>query len=242
MEKEIIKVENVTMTYKMTDKNIMSLKEWMLSLVKKQVKYNEFSPLKNVSFSINKGDVLGVIGINGAGKSTLLKLISGIMKPTEGSIYVGGNIVPMLELGAGFDYDLTGKENIYLNGAILGYSKQFLEEHYESIVDFSELGDFINMPLRTYSSGMQMRLAFSIASVVEPDILICDEILSVGDNHFRKKSFKRMREMMGGGTTVILVSHDISQIKKMCNKVLWLENQKIKLFGESQEVCDNYLI
>lgn len=240
MEHEIIKVSNVTMTYKMTDTNIMSFKEWILSLIKKKVQYNKFSPLENVSFSINKGDVLGVIGRNGAGKSTLLKLISGIMKPTEGSIYVGGNIVPMLELGAGFDYDLTGKENIYLNGSILGYRKQFLDSNYEGIIEFSELGEFINMPLRTYSSGMVMRLAFSIAAIVEPDILICDEILSVGDDHFREKSFNRMKEMMSGGTTVIIVSHDISQIKKICNKVLWLDEHRMRMYDDAQAVCDEY--
>ena len=230
----------MTMTYKMTDTNILSFKELILSMIKKKVRYNEFSPLEDVSFTINQGDVLGVIGRNGAGKSTLLKLISGIMKPSKGNIYVGGSIVPMLELGAGFDYDLTGRENIYLNGSILGYSKAFLQSHYNEIVDFSELGDFINMPLRTYSSGMQMRLAFSIAAVVEPDILICDEILSVGDDHFREKSFNRMKEMMGGGTTVILVSHDIAQIETMCNKVLWLDNHIVKMFGKADEVCSKY--
>ena len=171
-------------------------------MLKRQVEYKDFWALKNVSFDVKRGEVIGLIGRNGAGKSTILKIISGILKPTEGSVYRGGGIVPMLELGSGFDYDLTGKENIYLNGAVLGYSKEFLESRYNDILEFSELGEFINTPIRNYSSGMLMRLAFSIATVVNPEILIVDEILSVGDENFQKKSHARMMELMAGGTTV----------------------------------------
>ena len=186
--------------------------------------------------------MLGIIGRNGAGKSTVLKVISGILKPTEGSVSVRGNIVPMLELGSGFDFDLTGRENVYLNGAILGYSQRFLDEKYDEIVDFSELGEFIGMPIRNYSSGMMMRLAFSIATVVNPEILIVDEILAVGDEAFQRKSRKRMLELMSGGTTVLFVSHDLEQIRQMCDRVLWLDHGQVKMIGETKEVCDAYQI
>jgi len=209
-------------------------------LVKGKIKYEEFWALKNVSFEIKKGEVLGIIGHNGAGKSTLLKVISGILKPTEGYVHVGGTVVPMLELGSGFDYDLTGRENIFLNGAILGYSEQFLKEKYDEIVEFSELGRFIEVPLRNYSSGMVMRLAFSIATVVNPDILIVDEILAVGDAEFQEKSKKRMMELMGGGTTVLFVSHSLEQIREMCDRALWLEHGKVIMFGDTPDVCDAY--
>ena len=188
------------------------------------------------------GEVLGIIGRNGAGKSTILKVISGILKPTEGSVSVRGNIVPMLELGSGFDFDLTGRENIYLNGSILGYSSHFLDEKYDEIVSFSELGEFIEMPIRNYSSGMMMRLAFSIATVVNPEILIVDEILAVGDEAFQRKSRQRMLELMGGGTTVLFVSHSLDQIREMCDRVLWLDHGQIKMLGETKEVCDAYQI
>ena len=188
------------------------------------------------------GEVLGIIGRNGAGKSTILKVISGILKPTEGSVSVRGNIVPMLELGSGFDFDLTGRENIYLNGSILGYSRHFLDEKYDEIVSFSELGEFIEMPIRNYSSGMMMRLAFSIATVVNPEILIVDEILAVGDEAFQRKSRQRMLELMGGGTTVLFVSHSLDQIREMCDRVLWLDHGQIKMLGETKEVCDAYQI
>lgn len=198
--------------------------------------------LKNVSFTVRPGEVLGIIGRNGAGKSTILKVISGILKPTEGSVSVRGNIVPMLELGSGFDFDLTGRENIYLNGSILGYSRHFLDEKYDEIVSFSELGEFIEMPIRNYSSGMMMRLAFSIATVVNPEILIVDEILAVGDEAFQRKSRQRMLELMGGGTTVLFVSHSLDQIREMCDRVLWLDHGQIKMLGETKEVCDAYQI
>lgn len=238
----MIEVKDVSMCFRMSRDRVQSLKEYLVKLAKGELKYKEFWALKNVSFSVRPGEVLGIIGRNGAGKSTILKIISGILKPTEGSVSVRGNIVPMLELGSGFDYDLTGRENIYLNGAILGYSKKFLDERYEEIVRFSELGEFIEMPIRNYSSGMMMRLAFSVATVVNPEILIVDEILAVGDEAFQRKSRQRMLELMGGGTTVLFVSHNLDQIRQMCDRVVWLDHGQVKMIGETKEVCDAYQI
>lgn len=217
-----------------------SLKEFCVRWLKRDLKSEDFWALTDVSFDVEKGDVIGIIGHNGAGKSTLLKVISGIMKPTKGMIEAHGNIVPMLELGSGFDMELSGRENIYLNGAILGYSEEFLNEKYDEIVAFSELGNFIEAPLRTYSSGMLARLAFSVACIVEPEILIVDEILSVGDADFQEKSRARMMELMTGGTTVFFVSHSLKQIREMCNKVVWLEHGKIQAVGKTGEICDKY--
>lgn len=236
----MIKAEHVSVKYLMTYDRIKSMKEYLVQLVKGKIQYEEFWALRDVSFEVKKGEVLGIIGHNGAGKSTLLKVISGILKPTEGSVQINGTIVPMLELGSGFDFDLTGRENVFLNGAILGYSEQFLKEKYEEIVAFSELGQFIDVPLRNYSSGMVMRLAFSIATVVNPDVLIVDEILAVGDADFQEKSKKRMLELMGGGTTVLFVSHSLPQIREMCNNAIWLEHGQMKLCGDVQKVCDAY--
>ena len=236
----IIQADNLSLCYRMTRDRVMSMKEYLVQMLKGKIRYDEFWALRHVSFEVNKGEVLGIIGHNGAGKSTLLKVISGILKPTEGSVRVNGTIVPMLELGSGFDYDLTGRENIFLNGAILGYSEEFLKSKYEEIVAFSELGQFIDIPLRNYSSGMVMRLAFSVATVVTPDILIVDEILSVGDAQFQKKSKKRMLELMSGGTTVLFVSHSLEQIREMCDKVLWLDHGEMRMFGLVQEVCNEY--
>ena len=212
----MIKAENISMRYLMNTDRIQSMKEYVVKFLKREIKYKEFWALKDVSFDVRKGEVLGIIGHNGAGKSTLLKVISGILKPTEGTLQVNGTIVPMLELGSGFDFELSGRENIFLNGAILGYSEKFLQDKYDEIVAFSELGEFIEAPLRSYSSGMVMRLAFSIATVVNPDILIVDEILAVGDAAFQEKSKKRMLELMGGGTTVLFVSHSLAQIRERC--------------------------
>lgn len=236
----IIQGNGITMRFKMAFDRVQTIKEYMVQLLHGKIKYEEFSALTDVSFSIKKGEVIGIIGHNGAGKSTLLKIISGILKPTEGSIEVHGNIVPMLELGSGFDYDLTGRENIFLNGAILGCSEDFLKEKYDEIVAFSELGKFIEIPIRNYSSGMLMRLAFSIATVVNPDILIVDEILAVGDANFQAKSKARMMELMGGGTTVLFVSHSIEQIREMCDRVIWLDHGRVKMIGDANEVCNRY--
>ena len=238
----MIEVKNVSMSFRLSQDRIQSIKEYLVTLAKGKLKYKEFWALKNVSFTVRPGEVLGIIGRNGAGKSTILKVISGILKPTEGYVSVRGNIVPMLELGSGFDFDLTGRENIYLNGSILGYSSHFLDEKYDEIVSFSELGEFIEMPIRNYSSGMMMRLAFSIATVVNPEILIVDEILAVGDEAFQRKSRQRMLELMGGGTTVLFVSHSLDQIREMCDRVLWLDHGQIKMLGETKEVCDAYQI
>lgn len=236
----MIKAEHVSVKYLMTYDRIKSMKEYLVQLVKGKIQYEEFWALRDISFEVKKGEVLGIIGHNGAGKSTLLKVISGILKPTTGSVQVNGTIVPMLELGSGFDFDLTGRENVFLNGAILGYSEQFLKEKYEEIVAFSELGHFIDVPLRNYSSGMVMRLAFSIATVVNPDVLIVDEILAVGDADFQEKSKRRMLELMGGGTTVLFVSHSLAQIREMCNRAIWLEHGQTVMSGGVAEVCDAY--
>lgn len=236
----IVTVDHVSLKFKLEQNRSGSLKEFFVRWLKRDLKSEEFWALTDVSFEVEKGDVIGIIGHNGAGKSTLLKVISGIMKPTEGTVAAHGNVVPMLELGSGFDFELTGRENIYLNGAILGYSEEFLSSRYQEIVDFSELGDFIESPLRTYSSGMLARLAFSVACIVEPEILIVDEILSVGDADFQEKSRARMMELMAGGTTVFFVSHSLQQIREMCNKVLWLEHGVVREFGGAEIICDRY--
>lgn len=240
MSKTVIEVSDVTMRFRMNSDKIMSLKEFVTTALRGKLEYQEFTALDQVSFKVKKGETLGLIGRNGAGKSTMLKIISGILKPTSGSVVCHGNVVPMLELGSGFDMDLTGRENIFLNGAILGYSEEFLLEKYDEIVEFSELGDFIGTPIRNYSSGMLARLAFSIATVVKPEILIVDEILSVGDAAFQEKSRRRMMELMGGGTTVLFVSHSIEQIREMCRRVVWLEQGRVRMAGEAGEVCDVY--
>ena len=238
--KTMIEVQNVTMRFHMNSDRILSLKEFVTTALRGKLKYDTFTALEQVSFQVKRGETLGLIGRNGAGKSTMLKIISGILKPTEGEVHCYGNVVPMLELGSGFDFDLTGRENIFLNGAILGYSREFLESRYEEILAFSELGEFIHSPIRNYSSGMLARLAFSIATVVRPEILIVDEILSVGDADFQAKSRRRMTELMSGGATVLFVSHDLSQIREMCNRVMWLEHGRVKLCGETDEVCSAY--
>ena len=240
MNEPMVEVENVTMRFHMNSDRILSLKEFVTTALRGKLEYEDFTALENISFTVNKGETLGLVGRNGAGKSTMLKVISGILKPTKVSVATHGTVVPMLELGSGFDFDLTGKENIFLNGAILGYSEEFLKEKYEEIVAFSELGDFIHSPIRNYSSGMLARLAFSVATMVHPDILIVDEILSVGDAQFQEKSKARMLELMGGGTTVLFVSHSLDQIREMCNRVLWLEHGQLKMYGETNEVCDAY--
>lgn len=240
MSKIMIEVNDVTMRFRMNSDKIMSLKEFVTTALRGKLKYQEFTALDHVSFSVKRGETLGLIGRNGAGKSTMLKVISGILKPTEGSVVCQGNVVPMLELGSGFDMDLTGRENIFLNGAILGYSEEFLNAKYDEIVEFSELRQFIEAPIRNYSSGMLARLAFSIATVVQPEILIVDEILSVGDAQFQEKSKKRMLELMGGGTTVLFVSHSIEQIREMCNRVVWLERGLVKTAGKADEICKQY--
>ena len=237
---EIIRVDHASMNFRMNVNRTTSLKEWVISKLKHQLRYQDFYALNDVSFSVERGEVLGIIGVNGSGKSTLLKVISGIYKPTAGSVVTAGRVAPMLELGSGFDYELSGRENIFLNGAIMGYSEELLKSRYQEIVDFSELGDFIYQPIKTYSSGMTMRLAFSVATLVEPEILIVDEILAVGDERFQRKSYDRMLSLMQGGTTVLMVSHNLDTIRNMCSRVLWLHHGQIREIGPTQEVCDAY--
>lgn len=240
MEDVMLSIEKVTMKFRMRNDRIESLKETLIAAFSGKLRYEEFTVFEDISFEVKRGEVVGIIGRNGAGKSTLLKIISGVLKPTKGKVVANGTIVPMLELGAGFDPELTGRENIYLNGAILGYNESFLNKKYDEIIEFSELGDFINMPIRNYSSGMMMRLAFSIATVVCPEILIVDEILAVGDEGFQNKSKARMQELMSGGTTVLFVSHSLDQIEEMCDRVVWLDQHKVRMVGETKEVCQAY--
>ena len=236
----IITVDNVSMHFRMDKNHTTSLKEWVVSFLKGKQQYEEFHALENVTFDVKRGEIFGVIGRNGAGKSTLLKVVSGIYKPTSGKAVSAGRIAPMLELGSGFDQELSGHDNIFLNGAILGFTEDFLKQKYDEIVAFSELGEFIHQPIKAYSSGMMMRLAFSVATIVEPEILIVDEILAVGDASFQQKSRARMLELMQGGTTVLFVSHTMSQIREMCDRVLWLDHGRVKMIGPTQEVCDAY--
>lgn len=236
----MIELKNVSMSFTMASDRVSGLKEFLIQLMKKKISKKKFKALNNISFTVQEGDVVGIIGANGAGKSTLLKIISGILAPTEGEVTVSGKIAPMLELGAGFDHDLTARENVFLNGAVLGYSKAFLEEKYDEIVEFSELGEFMNTPIRNFSSGMIMRLAFSIATLVNPDILIVDEILSVGDAHFHHKSEERMLSLIKGGTTVLLVTHALEQVRELCDKAIWLNKGTIEMIGSSEDICDEY--
>ena len=240
MSRTVIEVSDVSMRFRMNSDKIMSLKEFVTTAMRGKLQYQEFTALDHVSFTVKRGETLGLIGRNGAGKSTMLKIISGILKPTEGNVVCRGNVVPMLELGSGFDFDLTGRENIFLNGAILGYSEDFLNAKYDEIVEFSELGDFIETPIRNYSSGMLARLAFSVATMVQPEVLIVDEILAVGDAAFQEKSKRRMLDLMGGGTTVLFVSHSLNQVREMCGRAVWLEHGRVKMGGKAQEVCDAY--
>lgn len=239
----MIKIENVSMKFNLEIEKDFSMKQVFVNLFtkkKKKKKNEDFWALKDVSFNIGKGEVVGLIGSNGAGKSTLLKVVSGVMKPTKGKVKVKGVISPMIELGAGFDGNLTARENIYLNGAILGYSKEFLDDKFDEIVEFSELKDFLDVPVKNFSSGMTAKLAFSIATIVNPEILIVDEILSVGDIKFQEKSKKKMMEMIKGGTTVLYVSHSLESIKDLCTKVVWLEHGKVVKMGDTNKICDAY--
>ena len=239
--KEILKVENVSIKYITGDFKSIGLKEYVMRRLKGNYAIKEFWANRDITFSLEEGDMLGIIGTNGAGKSTLLKAISGIMRPSKGTITRHGTIAALLELGSGFDGDLTVKENAYLRGAMLGYTRKFMDETYEQIIDFAELKEFEDRPFKQLSSGMKSRLAFSIASLVRPDILILDEVLSVGDGAFRKKSEAKMKEIINGGATTILVSHSLEQVKSMCNKILWLHKGKQVTFGSDvQKICDDY--
>ncbi|MBQ9318562.1 MAG: ABC transporter ATP-binding protein [Bacilli bacterium] len=239
----MIELNNVSMKFNLGIEKNFSIKQAFvnfLSFKHKKKKKEYFLALDNISFKVKKGEVVGLIGSNGAGKSTLLKVVSGVMKPTKGSVKVNGVISPMIELGAGFDMELTARENIYLNGSILGYSKKFLDEKFNDIVEFSELRDFLDVPIKNFSSGMTAKLAFSIATIVDPEILIVDEILSVGDLKFQEKSKNKMLDMIKGGTTVLYVSHSLESIKELCNRVIWIEHGKMIKMGDAKEICEEY--
>lgn len=236
----IIEVDQVTMKFNLMEEKVDTFKEFIVKLIKGKLFYNEFIGLNNVSFSVERGDILGIIGFNGAGKSTLLKILAGVLKPTSGRIHVEGTIAPLIEVGAGFDPELTARENIFLNGSILGHSKKYLEQHFDEIIDFAELQHFIHVPVKNFSSGMYARLGFSIATMVQPDILIVDEVLSVGDLGFQRKCEHRIQEMICHGTTIIIVSHDLNLIERICNKVLWLDHGQKRAYGESKKICKEY--
>lgn len=236
----VIDVSHVTMKYNLMEEKVDTLKEYIVRTIKGQLLYNEFIGLNDVSFTVKKGDILGVIGFNGAGKSTLLKILAGVLKPSEGVVRIKGSVAPLIEVGAGFDPELTARENVFLNGAILGHSREFLESKMDEIIEFSELRDFMNVPVKNFSSGMYARLGFAIATIVNPDILIVDEVLSVGDFKFQEKCEKRINEMIKKGTTIVLVSHDISLVKRICNKILWLEHGKKRGFDTTDKIVDLY--
>ncbi|MDD6326910.1 MAG: ABC transporter ATP-binding protein [Lachnospiraceae bacterium] len=237
---EMIRLEHVGMCFNLSKEKVDSVKEYVIKLVKRELHFDRFWALKDINLSIQKGDRVGVLGLNGAGKSTLMKVIAGVFRPTEGTVTNNGVIAPMIELGAGFDKQYTGAENIFLYGAVLGHSRKFMQEKFDEIVAFSELGEFIDVPLKNYSSGMRARLGFSIATVVEPDILILDEVLSVGDAKFRKKSEKKLVDMMDKGITVLFVSHNLDQVKRICNKAMILDHGTMKCFGDIDEIVPVY--
>lgn len=240
MGEPVIEVQNVSMKFNLSKEKVDSLKEYAIKFLKRELKYNEFWALQDVSFTLEKGDRLGILGLNGAGKSTLLKVIAGVFKPSAGSVMKKGVLAPLIELGAGFDPQYTGRENIYLYGAVLGYSRKFIDAKLQEIIDFSELEEFIDVPLKNYSSGMRARLGFAIATIVEPDILILDEILSVGDAKFRKKSEAKLMSLLERGVTVLFVSHNLEQVRRICNKALILEKGHVVQYGEAEEVIRIY--
>lgn len=240
-EKYAVELRNIEMHFNMCKERLQSLKEYFLKFVKRELVYEDFVAVNNVSLNIEKGDVFGIVGLNGSGKSTLLKIISGILTPTKGTVVTRGIIAPLIELGAGFDLELTARENIYLNGSVLGFSKKYIDEHFQEIVDFSEMHDFLDTPMKNYSSGMVARIGFAIATMTVPDILIVDEILAVGDFKFQEKCEKRIGDMMNNdNTTVIVVSHSIDQIERMCKHCAWLEKGSIRMIGNTDEVCSAY--
>lgn len=236
----VIDVNHVTIRFNLSNEKVDNLKEYFIKLIKKELMFQEFLAVKDVTFQVRKGESWGIIGTNGSGKSTLLKAISGILRPYKGTIIVNGRVAPLIELGAGFDENMTARENIYLNGCVLGHSEKYMREHFDEIVDFAELWNFLDSPIKNYSSGMRARLGFAVATMVKPDILIVDEILSVGDYKFRQKCEKRMSEMLSGGTTLLYVSHSIDEVKRLCNHVIWLDKGNVKMIGDTIEVCNAY--
>lgn len=240
MKEYAIEVNHVSMLFRLNRERVDNIKEYVIRLLTRKLHYTEFWALKDVSFKVEKGDRIGVMGFNGAGKSTLLKVIAGVLKPTMGSVKVVGTIAPMLELGAGFDPNYSGKENIYLYGTTMGYSRKFIDEKYDEIVEFSELQEFIDAPLKSYSSGMKSRLGFAIATAVKPDVLILDEVLSVGDAAFKEKSEQRILDMIDDGVTVLYVSHSTDRVRKICNKAVILTKGQVVAQGDADEICDIY--
>lgn len=236
----MIDVNDVSIRFNLERERVNSLKEYLIRTIKGTIEYDEFWALQNVSFQVPRGDSVGLVGLNGSGKSTLLKVIAGVLKPTTGSVKIFGSIAPLIELGAGFDFDLTARENVFLNGSILGYSRKQMLEYYDDIVDFSELADFMDVPVKNFSSGMLSRLAFAIATIGKPDILIVDEVLSVGDFRFQQKCEHRIQNMMNEDTTVLFVSHSIEQVKKICKRAVWLDKGHVKMIGTAKEVGDLY--
>ena len=242
MSDTAVKVENVTVRFNLASEKVETLKEYVIRLItKRKASFDEFYALKDVSFEIEKGDSFALVGSNGSGKSTMLKVISGIYKPYSGNVSVSGVIAPMIELGAGFDPELTARENVFLNGSVLGFSRSFMQEKFDEIIEFAELENFINVPVKNFSSGMQARLGFAIATLIKPDILIVDEILAVGDAHFQEKCKFKMEELKSGGTTLILVSHDVNQVKETCNHAAWINKGHLMMVGNADEVCDEYM-
>ena len=240
-DKVVIDVNNVTIRFNLANQKVDNLKEYVIRLIKKELMFQEFLAVKNVSFQVKAGEAWGIIGTNGSGKSTLLKAVSGILKPYKGSIKVSGSVAPLIELGAGFDPNLTARENIYLNGCVLGHTDKYMREHFDEIVDFAELHQFLDSPIKNYSSGMKARLGFAVATMVRPEILIVDEILSVGDYAFRKKCEQRMNEMLSGGTTLLYVSHSLDEVKRLCDHAIWLDKGETRMIGTVEEVCNAYL-
>ena len=242
MEQEYVAdIDHLTIRFNLASEKINDLKEYFVKLVKRELMFQEFLALQDVDLKVRRGESWGLIGVNGSGKSTLLKAACGILRPYKGSIQINGSIAPLIELGAGFDYNMTARENIFLNGTVLGHSRKFMQEHFDEIVDFAELHQFLDVPIKNFSSGMQARLGFAIATMVRPDILIVDEILSVGDYQFQQKCYQRMEEMLGGGTTLLYVSHDINSVKKLCDHAIWLEKGHVRKSGLVDDVCDEYM-
>ncbi len=240
MSEKVIDVSHVSMHFNLMVEKVDSLKEYVVKLLKGKLLYNDFIALNDVSFQVEKGEIVGLVGFNGAGKSTMLKILAGVLTPTEGSVSVIGSVAPLIEVGAGFDSELTARENIYLNGAILGHDKKFMDSKFDEIIDFAELRNFIDVPVKNFSSGMYARLGFAIATMVHPDILIVDEVLSVGDYKFQQKCEQRIQSMIDEGVTIILVSHDIGMIERLCTKVVWLDHGIVKDIGETEKICNEY--
>lgn len=240
-EEYIVDVDNLTIRFNLATEKVDNLKEYVIKLIKKELMFQEFLALQDVNLKVRRGESWGLIGVNGSGKSTLLKAVCGILKPYRGSIRTVGTIAPLIELGAGFDMNMTARENIFLNGTVLGHSRKFMQQNFDQIVDFAELWDFLDVPIKNFSSGMQARLGFAIATMVQPDILVVDEILSVGDFQFQQKCYARMQEMLDGGTTLLYVSHDVESVRRLCSHAIWLDHGHVQMSGPAEEVTEKYI-